>query len=510
MVTGRQTPAPPSVRCDPKLDTIAAMLARAPSAVTSRIGRRPSSCEHGVAAGSCANPPRTIIDVDQQQYSAMQISQPITGARPADAIPGAEGGRDDAHRDRERRYAGRASSRRTELGHLTGSGAETGSSASLLAIATSSSCVRRRIGGGTSTSPLVPKIDSAGVGARQTGRARAASRRRSRLGDEGGLAQTPRPGRSACPAPPRRPRRRADSSAIWNDFAQCAAVIVERLIFSGDAGPRSRRPDAPIARRRTGLHLLQARHIDRLAVAEPALAGGVERSGRRPCRQHRCARQRAGQQQAVGGVLDHLVGVMMSDGGVSARHRRVRWRHRSSCAASAAHGGGTLLSITGRSSWMSRSPVECIRARRHQQRTSRGTPNTTQLSTTRNGRRLFRRQARVRIASIGRFGRAVSSGRTASDRRSARAGLRISSAVRSSRCVKSDSAVPVVIKTSSRMSWPDNRFWHRLRRFQREQPDFARSHRALGSQRLKSAENRRVIRRFHSGPAHGGTVPNQE
>src|ERR1700733_2993441 len=70
------------------------------------------------------------------------------------------------------------------------------------------------------------------------------------------------------------------------------------------------------------------------------------------------------------------------------------------------------------------------------------------------------------MASINRLGRAVSSGKTASDKsRASRAS--VSSAVRSNRLEKSDNAVPVVIKNSSRSIWPDNRLWHRLRQFRR-------------------------------------------
>jgi hypothetical protein len=55
------------------------------------------------------------------------------------------------------------------------------------------------------------------------------------------------------------------------------------------------------------------------------------------------------------------------------------------------------------------------------------------------------------MASIRRFGRAISSGRSASDNNFA-SSASVSSAVRSSRFAKSDSAVPVVIKNSSRSS----------------------------------------------------------
>src|SRR6266403_1402191 len=79
------------------------------------------------------------------------------------------------------------------------------------------------------------------------------------------------------------------------------------------------------------------------------------------------------------------------------------------------------------------------------------------------------------MASISRFGRAISSGKSASDK-SLPSRASVSSAIWSSRFAKSDSAVAVVIKNSSQSSWPDNRLWHRLRQF-----------RQLGSRRLKTA-----------------------
>src|SRR6266446_4251030 len=106
----------------------------------------------------------------------------------------------------------------------------------------------------------------------------------------------------------------------------------------------------------------------------------------------------------------------------------------------------------------------------------RALPNTPELSTTRNGRSRFPPPSvEDRIASISRFGRAISSGKSAFDK-SFPSKSSVSSAVWSSRFAKSDSAVAVVIKNSSQSSWPDNRLWHRLRQF-----------RHLGSQRLKTA-----------------------
>src|SRR5258708_15132729 len=94
------------------------------------------------------------------------------------------------------------------------------------------------------------------------------------------------------------------------------------------------------------------------------------------------------------------------------------------------------------------------------------------------------------MASISRFGRATSSGSSASDNSFA-SSASVSSAVRSSRVAKSDGAVPVVIKNSSRSGWPDNRLWHRLRQFRRP-----------GRWRLKSAGKSRMIVEisFDAGP----------
>ena len=63
----------------------------------------------------------------------------------------------------------------------------------------------------------------------------------------------------------------------------------------------------PIAQQRAGLHLLQAGDVDRLAVAEPALAGEIEHLAADHAADSRCARQRARQQQAHGRVLVDLV-----------------------------------------------------------------------------------------------------------------------------------------------------------------------------------------------------------
>jgi hypothetical protein len=72
------------------------------------------------------------------------------------------------------------------------------------------------------------------------------------------------------------------------------------------------------------------------------------------------------------------------------------------------------------------------------------------------------------MASISRFGRAVSSGSSASDKSLANRAS-VSSAVLSSRFAKSV-AVPVVIKNSSSSIRPDNPLWHRLRQSQGSGP----------------------------------------
>src|SRR5438128_1716412 len=80
---------------------------------------------------------------------------------------------------------------------------------------------------------------------------------------------------------------------------------------------------------------------------------------------------------------------------------------------------------------------------------SLGTPNTAELSTTRNGRsRLPPPSEEYRIASINRFGRAISSGNSASDN-NCPSNASVSSAVWSSRLAKSAVAVAGVIKAGS-------------------------------------------------------------
>src|ERR1043166_6717865 len=80
---------------------------------------------------------------------------------------------------------------------------------------------------------------------------------------------------------------------------------------------------------------------------------------------------------------------------------------------------------------------------------ARGTPNTAELSTTRNGRsRLPPPSEEYRIASISRFGRAISSGNSTSDN-SCPSNASVSSAVWSSRLAKSAAAVAGVIKAGS-------------------------------------------------------------
>ena len=65
----------------------------------------------------------------------------------------------------------------------------------------------------------------------------------------------------------------------------------------------------PIAQQRAGLHLLQARDVDRLAVAEPAFAGEVEHLAADHAADPRGARQRAGQQQPHGRIpVDFVAG----------------------------------------------------------------------------------------------------------------------------------------------------------------------------------------------------------
>src|SRR6202034_1505562 len=95
------------------------------------------------------------------------------------------------------------------------------------------------------------------------------------LGDKGGLAQ----GGVLAGLLAERRRVAFDIEQIVGDLkglAERAAIIVERLMLLGRGLSEDRAGDAAIAQQRAGLHLLQARDIDRLAVAEPALAGEVE------------------------------------------------------------------------------------------------------------------------------------------------------------------------------------------------------------------------------------------
>ena len=63
----------------------------------------------------------------------------------------------------------------------------------------------------------------------------------------------------------------------------------------------------PIAQQRAGLHLLQPRDVDRLAVAEAAFAGKIQHLAADHAADARRARQRAGQQQPHGRILVNLV-----------------------------------------------------------------------------------------------------------------------------------------------------------------------------------------------------------
>src|SRR5258708_33712985 len=105
------------------------------------------------------------------------------------------------------------------------------------------------------------------------------------------------------------------------------------------------------------------------------------------------------------------------------------------------------------------------------------------------------------MASISRFGRVISSGNSASDK-SVPNRVSVSSAVWSSRLVKSINAVPV-IKQSSRAIWPDNPLWHRLRQL-REGDHGA----------LKALEKEGIMMKtsFRLGPFIGpiGWFPNQK
>src|ERR1700730_17087414 len=128
------------------------------------------------------------------------------------------------------------------------------------------------------------------------------------LGDEGGFAQGGvLPGLLA-----ERCRVALDVEQIVGDLeglAERMAVIVERLMLCRRGLPEDRAGDAAIAEQRAGLHLLQAGDVDRLTVAEPALAGEIEYLAADHAADSRGPRQRPRQQQAYGGIsMDFVAG----------------------------------------------------------------------------------------------------------------------------------------------------------------------------------------------------------
>src|SRR5258707_1713894 len=95
------------------------------------------------------------------------------------------------------------------------------------------------------------------------------------LGDEGGLAQC----RVLSGLLAERRRIALDVEQVVGDlerFTERAAIIVERLILFLRGLAEDRAGNAAIVQQLAGLHLLQPRDVDRLAVTEPALAGKVE------------------------------------------------------------------------------------------------------------------------------------------------------------------------------------------------------------------------------------------
>ena len=111
------------------------------------------------------------------------------------------------------------------------------------------------------------------------------------LGDEGGLAER----RVLSGLLAERRRVALDVEQVVGDlegFAERAAVIVERLVFLLRGLAEDRAGNAAKAQQRAGLHLLQPRHVDRLAVAEPPLAGEVQHLAADHSANSRCARQR--------------------------------------------------------------------------------------------------------------------------------------------------------------------------------------------------------------------------
>ena len=148
-----------------------------------------------------------------------------------------------------------------------------------------------------STSPLAPKIDSAD-------RPRASRSRTRCLAPSmpSWVTKVVLPSAASCAGRLAERRRVAlDVEQIVGDlegFAERAAVIVERLIFLLRGLAEDRAGDAAVAQQRAGLHLLQPRDVDRLAVAEAAFAGEIEHLAADHAADAGGARQRAGQQQA--------------------------------------------------------------------------------------------------------------------------------------------------------------------------------------------------------------------
>jgi len=126
-----------------------------------------------------------------------------------------------------------------------------------------------------STSPLAPKIESA-VSAR-------AKRSRTRClapAIPSWVTKVVLPNAASCPGLLAERRRvTLDVEQVVGDLerlAERAAIVVERLILFLRGLAEDRAGDAAIAQQRAGLHLLQPRDVDRLAITEPALARKVE------------------------------------------------------------------------------------------------------------------------------------------------------------------------------------------------------------------------------------------
>ena len=150
-----------------------------------------------------------------------------------------------------------------------------------------------------STSPRAPNTDKRLVRLRQKIPNAFLGAVDAQLGDECGFAQR----RVGAGRFAERSRVAFDIEKVVGDlegFAERAAVSVERLIIFLRGLAEQRAGDAAVAEQRARLHLLHTRHVDRLAVAEAAFAGEIEKLPADHAANAGSARQRTRQQQANG------------------------------------------------------------------------------------------------------------------------------------------------------------------------------------------------------------------